>query len=239
MKMMICLHGNPLQGQEFEHLMPSFNGLGIMPVIHKRPLKGAKFEPLLQSISATAKVSGNGPFFLLGYSWGAYLALAYLQRFPENVAGALLINPLLVQTLNAETKGIKTPSLFKSLSFRYKCNQLACTFIEKSFTPSEPQPEIKERLEKELSHALTWEGEAAYQKMMLERPLLSRSEPSSVPLRILVGEQDSLAPFESQASLLNAYSSCTLTKIPDAGHAIPWTHSEFILQELNQLQETH
>ena len=119
-KTLVCLHGNPSDGQEFEPLLPALRDKGFNPVVHKRPIRGSKLEPLLQSVSATAKVSGGSPFGLLAYSWGAYLALSYLKRFPENVLGTILINPLLVdrQPLTISRKILLGIPLVRALSLK-------------------------------------------------------------------------------------------------------------------------
>ena len=145
MNLLVCLHDNPLSGQEFDPLLPLLKERGFHVVVHKRPPQGSKLEPLLQSISATAKVSGGGPFGLIAYSWGAYLALAYLKRYPENLKGLLLLNPLVVADAleNRPSKALLATPLLSSMVLRWRCRSLAATFLADRFAPQKPPSDVR------------------------------------------------------------------------------------------------
>jgi pimeloyl-ACP methyl ester carboxylesterase len=237
MKMLLCLHGNPLNGQEFESLLPELQKNGYHPIIHKRPIRGSQLEPLLQSINATAKVSGGGPFGLLAYSWGAYLALAYLQRFPENLTGVLLINPLLVDK-NSRGLGSKlvfgTP-LLRTVVLKFLRRKMAANYISKIFYPKEPSQEVKNELQTYLANSSVWRGAAAYKKLMIEKPLSKESSVFQIPLKVLFGEKDEFAPKKEQLQVLQNLNDPSFKTIPLAGHALPWSHQSLILDEINQM----
>lgn len=234
MKMLICLHGNPLQGQEFDPLLSELTNNGFHPIIHKRPIKGSKLEPLLQSINSTAKVSGGGPFALVAYSWGAYLALAYLHRFPENVTGILLINPLVVdhRPLSAAVNLLMATPLLRSIVLRLRSRSMAAAYVRRTFAPQEPTQEVRAKLESFLSQVQIWRGAAAYKKLMMTAPLSEQVEKSSVPIRVLYGEKDHVAPMEEQKPVIERFGRPTSTIVPEAGHALPWTHPALILEEI-------
>lgn len=237
MKMLICLHGNPLNGQEFEPMLPELQSLGFNPVIHKRPIKGSKLEPLLQSINATAKVSGGGPFGLVAYSWGAYLALAYLRRFPENVTGVLLVNPFLIDAkpIGIPARFFLATPLISTLVLKLRSRKMASAFVNKTFYPEEASEEVKGVLEPYLSHAYIWRGAAAYKKLMVASPLPVEFPNLQVPVKALFGEIDEVAPKSQQMKVLENLNSLTFDTIKDAGHALPWTHKSRIIDEIKRM----
>ncbi len=237
MKMLVCLHGNPLQGQEFDPILPSLQERGYQAVIHKRPITGSKLEPLLQSVSATAKVSGDAPFGIVAYSWGAYLALAYLERFPENVTGVLLINPLLIENhpLSPAARFITATPILRSIVLKLRSHALATTYVRRTFTPETPSQDVQGNLEKFLSHALVWRGAAAYKKLMLVSPLRPELKNGNVPIRVLFGENDRVAPMREQWPAIEHLQHINKTIVPGTGHALPWTHSDLIVGEIEKL----
>lgn len=237
MNLLVCLHDNPLNGQEFDPLLPFLTARGFDAVVHKRPIKGSKLEPLLQSVTATAKVSGAASFGLLAYSWGAYLALAYLKRYPENVKGVVLINPLMVaqEDLSRPGKALLATPLLRTLVLRWRCRALASTFLTRNFSPAVPHAETRLNLESFLSQAQIWRGEAAYHELMKEKPLQNDFEGIQTPVRVLFGKQDCVAPIEAQLPILEKLARMDARVIPDAGHALPWTHPALVAEEVLRL----
>jgi pimeloyl-ACP methyl ester carboxylesterase len=243
MKMLVCLHGNPLNGQEFEAILPVLQKEGYNTIVHKRPIKGSKLEPLLQSINATAKVSGGGPFGLVAYSWGAYLALAYLQRFPENVTGLLLINPLLVdrKPLGFGAKVMLNTPILRSVILKFLSRKMAKEYINKTFYPIEPPDEIRNQLQAFLSYSSIWRGAAAYKKLMVTKPLPEEFSCFNIPIKVLFGAQDEVAPKAVQMEVLQKLNSVSFDTIPNAGHALPWSHPGCIIEKIQglKMEESH
>jgi pimeloyl-ACP methyl ester carboxylesterase len=238
MKMLICLHGNPLQGQEFDPIASSLEKAGYQPIIHKRPLKGClHLEPLIQSINATAKVSGGGTFGLVAYSWGAYLALSYLRRFPENVTGVLLINPLLVDKKPPSlcSRLLLSTPLLRTFILKLKCRKMAMDYIDKTFFPEKPSEEIRTSLYAFLAQGAVWRGAAAYKKLMITTPLPNDFPSLQIPIQVLFGEKDEVAPKLEQIQLLQTLNNLHLITLPSAGHALPWTHAQYVIQEIKSM----
>lgn len=235
MRLMVCLHDNPLNGQEFEPLLPLLKERGVQAVVHKRPIKGSKLPPLLQSIHATAKVSGGGPFGLIAYSWGAYLALAYLKQFPENVTSLFLLNPRLVadETKRPDKFLLATP-LLRTLVLKWRCRALAAGFISRTFAPDFPPAEAKAGVESFLSQAQVWRGESVYQELLREKPLPSDFSEIQIPVKVLFGKQDCVAPIDEQLPILEKLPRLDAVLVPDAGHALPWTHSALIADTIQK-----
>lgn len=239
MQRFVCLHDNPLNGQEFDPLLPLLKEGGYEAIVHKRPIQGSQQEPLLQSISAAAKLAGAGSFGIIAYSWGAYLALAYLKKYVENVWGVLLINPCLIPSqeegMSRPKKALLAIPLLRSLIFRMRCRSFASEYVSKNFAPDFPTAETRRSLESFLSQSLVWRGEAVYQELMQEKPIDGNLKDIQIPVRVLFGKQDRVAPIESQLSILEKLPNMNARVIPDAGHALPWTHTSCILEEVNKL----
>ncbi len=234
MNLIVCLHDNPLNGQEFDPLLPLLKARGFEAVVHKRPTRCSQLEPLLQSITATAKVSGGGRFGLVAYSWGAYLALAYLKSYPENVTGLVLINPLLTPQERDDRPGkalLATP-LLRSLVLRWRCRALAATFVTRSFAPDAPSASIRTGIESFLSQAQVWRGESAYHELMKEKPLHHHFNAIHTPVKVLFGKQDLVAPIDLQLPILEKLSQMNALIVPEAGHALPWTHPILVADEV-------
>lgn len=231
MKMLLCLHGNPFQGQEFDALLPALQG-DFNPVVVKRLLNATSLESLIQSINATAKVSGGGPFGIVAYSWGAYLALAYHNRFPENVTGIVLINPLVNETKKVCPFGktLLSIPLIGNLTLKLRSKKMAAGLLERTFSPEKPSSEVRKNLEKDLLPPQVWRGSLKYKKLMLTHPLKELS-PSTCKIKVLYGAQDSVAPMEEQQTTLAPLSVKSVV-IPQAGHALPWTHTATVLDTI-------
>lgn len=231
MKMLLCLHENPLQGQEFKEISPLLVKHGFNPILHKRPVKGSKLEPLLQSISATAKVSGNPPFGIVAYSWGAYLALSYLLRFPENVTGVVLINPVLSEEKPpVEENLVWSLPVIRSLLIRLKKKKLTSNYLKQLFAPSEPEEEVRKELETYLSQVPVWLGEAAYKKLMWTQPIKAEKEHFKRPVKVIYGDLDRVSPDSQYLNQLFGEENALVVK--EGGHALPWSHSTLIAEEI-------
>jgi pimeloyl-ACP methyl ester carboxylesterase len=232
MKMLLCLHGNPFQGQEFDALIPSLQG-DFNPVVVKRLLNATSLESLLQSINATAKVSGGGPFGIVAYSWGAYLALAYLNRFPENVTGIVLINPLVKETKKVCPFGktLLSVPLVGTLTLKWRGKKMTANLLERTFSPEKPSAEVRKILEKDLVQPQVWRGSLKYKKLMLSQPLPTLA-PSTCKIKVLYGARDSVAPMEEQQPSLASLMGVETVIIPNAGHALPWTHTATVLDAI-------
>lgn len=237
MKKLVFLHGNPLNGQEFDPILPLLQKEGYNTIVHKRPLKGSKLEPLLQSINATVKVSGGGPFGLVAYSWGAYLALAYLHRFPENVTSVLLINPLLVdrKPISFVAKMMLSIPILRSIVLKFLNRKMVNEYINKTFYPKDPPEETRKQLQAFLSFSSIWRGAAVYKKLMLLKPLSKEFSSSQTPIIALFGAQDEVAPKSVQMEVLQNLNRVCFDTIANAGHALPWSHPDLIMEKIHQM----
>jgi proline iminopeptidase len=98
----IVLHGGP--GNDYRYLLPlsalaqdyfvvfyDQRGAGLSPRVPEADLTLERFVADLDAIGRT--FSADKPVRLIGHSWGAMLATAYLARHPERVSHAVLAEP--------------------------------------------------------------------------------------------------------------------------------------------------
>jgi len=98
----IVLHGGP--GSDYRSLLPleplsddyqlvfyDQRGSGLSPRVPDEQLNLDQFVEDLHGI--VAATSPHGPVRLIGHSWGAMLAAAYLDRYPDTVSHAVLAEP--------------------------------------------------------------------------------------------------------------------------------------------------
>lgn len=98
----IVVHGGP--GLDYRYLLPlkplsdeyqvvfyDQRGSGLSPRVPDAELNIDQFVEDLNGV--VGSVSPHAPVRLVGHSWGAMLAAAYLDRHPENVSHAVLAEP--------------------------------------------------------------------------------------------------------------------------------------------------
>src|SRR5688572_7472522 len=98
----IVLHGGP--GGDYQYLLPlkplsdeyqvvfyDQRGSGLSPRVPEEQLSLDQFVDDLHAIAAS--LSPHTPVRLIGHSWGAMLAAAYLDRHPDRVSHAVLAEP--------------------------------------------------------------------------------------------------------------------------------------------------
>lgn len=98
----VVLHGGP--GGDYRSLLPlkplsddyqvvfyDQRGSGLSPRVPDEQLSSSQAIEDLHAIVST--LSPHAPVRLIGHSWGAMLAAAYLDRYPETVSHAVLAEP--------------------------------------------------------------------------------------------------------------------------------------------------
>lgn len=98
---LICLHGYGKSGQSFRNIAQSQKNLLVvcpdLPLHGDTKISSTKFtddhlHELIQYIRNRYGLQGQ-PFYLLGYSMGARLAMAYAEKHPEELGALFLLAP--------------------------------------------------------------------------------------------------------------------------------------------------
>ncbi len=115
-RVVIVVHGGP--GWDYRSLLPlraladdyrvvfyDQRGSGLSPRV---PAETLGLEPSLADLDAIVETfRGDGPVVLIGHSWGAMLASAYLARAPHKVSHAVLIEPGFLNAELLEQSGLR------------------------------------------------------------------------------------------------------------------------------------
>lgn len=100
----IVVHGGPggdfeylrslsALGDEFHVLFYDERGSGLSPRLEKNTLP-IPIAQYVEDLNALATIHGKGqPIRLIGHSWGAMIATAYIARHPERVSHAVIAEP--------------------------------------------------------------------------------------------------------------------------------------------------
>lgn len=103
--MIVVLHGGP--GQDYRSLLNikefanqgyrvvfyDQRGAGLSQRVPYASYNGEEMYDDLKGVIAYYKTSPTQKVFLLGHSWGAMLAAAYINRYPTAIAGAVIAEP--------------------------------------------------------------------------------------------------------------------------------------------------
>jgi pimeloyl-ACP methyl ester carboxylesterase len=235
-KLLIALHGNPGTGADLAGLLAPLRSDGLRLELPTRPEGGAGLDALVEELDRLVDEHDPEAYALLGYSWGAWLALTHAARAARPPAGVALVNPyLVVEDELSPVAGavLRVPLLGRSLL--KKVAGKAPGFVEKVFRPDAPPPELAERMERALASPALWGGAARYKLLQQRHPLPAlRAAPGQ--LLVLRGAADAVGAWETQrrplAGILGQ-PSVTERAYDGAGHALPWTHAEAVRGQLS------
>ncbi|RME72133.1 MAG: alpha/beta hydrolase [Planctomycetota bacterium] len=223
----IGLHGNPGRGRDLEALLAPLRSDRSAVELPTRPVGGASLRLLLGEIERLVAEHDAGAPVLVGYSWGAWLALQYVAQRP--VAGLVLVSPYLV----VERPGappvvwlLRAPVLGRLLLRRVARG--AQRYLEQEFAPGTPPPGVRAQRLAWLSEPTVWRGAAIYKVLQQRHPLppLARRRAPSLVVR---GACDAVADWQRQRAPIVAWieaGSLSEQVIEQAGHALPWTHND-------------
>ncbi len=160
------------------------------------------------------------PAVIVGHSMGGYVALAYLRRYPEHVAGLVLANTKATPD-SIEGKAGRDKNI--ALARDKGAGAIAEAMLPKLLAPNTAasKPGLVEQVNRIMQSASV-PGIIAALGAMRDRPdstgtLLEFSE----PVLILAGAEDPLMPMAEQENMKEAARNSTLIVIPDSAHLSP------------------
>ncbi len=175
----------------------------------------------------------DSPFCLLGWSFGATVALTMAERFPQRINSLILLagNPHFVQEGDWPGVELQVLEAFAS-SLQADCQLTLMRFLALQVTGL---PGGKAIL-KELQHAIQ-ECQPPSEKVLKESlELLKtadlRDQLSSLncPISIIQGDTDTLIPVEVSQNCLIVQSACEVNIIPAAGHIPFISHQSQVIE---------
>ncbi len=222
---LLCIHGFPL-----DHTLwaPQVTGLADVAHVLAPDLRGfgndgrpvaevMTMEAYAADLKALLDERGVDRVVLCGLSMGGYVAMAFLDRWPERVAGLILCNT----RANADTpEGRVARQATAQNAFEKGVEVIARAMAPTllSDRSKREHPELMARMEAMIARQRR-EAVAAAALGMSERPDRHHVlRGCTVPALVITGSEDALMPLPTSQAMVDALPEGRLVVLPDAGH---------------------
>jgi 3-oxoadipate enol-lactonase len=174
---------------------------------------------------------------ICGLSMGGYIAMAYLRKYSQHVAGMIYANTKATPD-SAEGKAGRDKNI--ALAQEKGAAAIAEVMLPKLFAPKsyETKKELVEQVNR-IMHSATVPGIVGALGAMRDRPdSLETLQQADVPTLIIAGTDDALMPMAEQEKMNQAARGSKLVVIPDAGHLSPMEQPEAFNQAVAEFLQT-
>lgn len=189
---------------------------------------------------------GVGPAIVVGHSFGALIALALAERFPDRVAALILIAPLVFPEPRLLEHGLIAPRsmpvvgpLISRFGRRSGLDRAAIEWIQAiMFSPAPVPDEWKRSFPyDQVLHPdiLVHEGEDAASMLPFSPPGTIDLDRIGSPVHVLVGTEDRVVEQERQGkALARLLRGGRLTEVEGAGHMLHHSHPDTVLRAVRE-----
>lgn len=187
-----------------------------------------------------------GPAVLVGHSFGALVALALAERFPDRVARLVLIAPLVFPEPRLLEHGLIAPRsipvigpLLSHVGRRSGFDRGAIEWIQAvMFSPAPVPPEWKRSFPFEQvldPDVLVHEGEDAASMLPLSPAGTIDLRRIEMPVHVLIGTEDRVVEQTRQGkALARLLPNGRLTEVEGAGHMLHHSHADLVLRAVRE-----
>jgi len=252
----VLLHGNYGDSSDFSGRLRERVSSDFRAVIVDRPGYGHSARPPA-GLSLTGQAdlvreavqrAGVAHPMLVAHSWSGFLALAYALAHGDELAGLVLLNPLCYAdetarrtdphgTIVQRTSDALTPVLQPLVGYRVYRATMRARFAPEPVPTSEATDPLLafRRARPEQRRARDEDFEASF---AAAADLSARYSSLTLPLVIVVGDGDRVAvPARQGYRLHNQVHHSRLIVLPAAGHMIPITRPEAVMDAIHQAFE--
>lgn len=192
----------------------------------------------------------DAPALLVGHSFGAYVALAFAESFPSEVAGILLLAPIGLPELRPFEHFVLAPRsmpiigpVMSAASRPLFAAPFLALIHRLMFAPQPVPPDWQARypfpLVANAGH-LVREGEDAASILPWSPEAYLNLRSVQVPVRILAGEADRIVDPPRQAvPLTRLLPAAELTLVPAVGHMIHHGAADAVREAIEELLRLH
>lgn len=243
--LIVCVHGLTTPSFVWESLSKGLNGLGFRVLVYDLygrgysdrpdgPQNKAFFNQQLDDLLAHLEI--DSPFHMIGYSMGGAIATGFAATYPARVRRLVLL-------ASAGMAQIDTPLLnfIRDRGIVGKWLMLAAYPIqlrrgiraEQALTTV--RPNISEGQERQLMFQGFIPAVLASLKGILSRPLEGEHmalRRNSLPVLALWGAEDEVIPASAMGQLAAWNRDVIHEVIEDAGHGLPYTHTDEVLSQI-------
>lgn len=219
----MLVHGFPIDGSLWDHqattlknhcrlLIPDLPGSGQSPL--KRDTSIEEMADLLQDVLKDAHVA---KCILVGHSMGGYIALAFAEKYPDQLQGfGLFHSSALADTEEKKEGRERSVKMMKEYGAGVFLRQMMPSLFSQSFKKkhkAEMNALIKSK-EKADVNALN-----AYYNAMKQRPdRTSVLRQTKAPVLFVIGEEDTAAPEKDVLKQVSLPAISDVQILPDVAH---------------------
>lgn len=171
---------------------------------------------------------GAKEFFLVGYCFGAVIALTYLLNYPEKVKGSVFVStPYLkgsfIQELPFYCAEVSThlPMRMRPLLFLWRNRLTAVPFAFFHLHIKSVRKRIHHILKDFTRQSLQNERAVEENWISLGEYKFGSLQKITMPVHLIHGKDDVLVPISQAKKFQQLFADATLDVIPDAGHWVP------------------
>jgi len=244
----VLLHGNPGSVQDYppetidriaqEYCVYAFDLPG-----HGYSDRPAIATPLVQAQllrSALQKIGIEKPI-LVAYSWSSAIALAYALRYPDEVAGIVLLSAIAYKVNHALLPLAKfaQSSLLEFLLKLIPPNlvgYILFAHLKKGFLPKSPNVDYLKAAQALWTRPIQIQASLEDSKNLQSAldEMKKRYSEIEIPIVIVVGDSDNFVSAKDNSyRLRDRLSHAQLIILPDTGHAIPQTQPQAVINAIN------
>lgn len=215
--------------RHFARLYPDLPGMGNSPATSA--LQSA--DDVLAQVHAFIQATSEGPCYLVGHSYGGYLALGLLARFPNEFSGAFLTAPVVLAEKTARTVAtlkhlISAPVTSQSPEFT---DYQHMNVVINPSTWRQYQELILLGLKTfNRDFWVAMKNRHAY-RLSIESRLSSLIKS---PVTLVLGENDNEVGYQDQVVFAHKGAHMTTTVIPNAGHNLMIDAPEAVMTAFHQ-----
>lgn len=210
----------------YRRIYPDLPGMGDSPPHEMIRSANDVVDLLDQFVQAEI---GDSPFLLAGHSFGGHLARGLAARRTTQVAGMLLICPVMPTPTTSEAHVVVTADgdpadwFEPSLVAEYTAYFVIHTRV------------TAERFRQAVAPVIGRFDGASVEQIMTNAAL--DPEPDSVPIDqptlIVTARHDAFVGYRDQLALLDTYPRASYVTVADAGHAVAHEHPHLIAELVN------
>jgi pimeloyl-ACP methyl ester carboxylesterase len=222
----VLLHGFPLNraiwddqraalSRDFRVVVPDLPGMGASPVVSDATSMDDMADEVIDLLDSLAV---EGHVTVGGLSMGGYVVLSLMERHPERLSGAILVDTR--ADADSPEAAANRRALASDVEASGSLDKVVNSFLPKVLgkTTHSERPALVERV-RQIMGSTTPLGAAACLRGMAGRPdrrgVLPRFQR---PALVIVGEEDTLTPPDEAREMASALPSSRLELIPRAGH---------------------
>lgn len=212
---------------------------------HTARPRGAVWTPEVQAdlIRKALEEMGLGRVTVLGHSWGAAVAVALGLKYPELIAGLVLVSGYYYPTVRADVFFLSTPAVpvigdVIAHTISPVLGRLFWPFLMRKIFGPAPKPMKFNRFPREMALRPSQLRASAAEWALVIPDAVARSKDYArltMPVAIIAGDHDKLVDTEEQSARLHReIPQSTLRRLPGVGHMVHQTAMSSVMDAIDE-----